>query len=485
LDFMSLSLQELAAVIGELQVLRGAAVQKAYVPRERLLVLELRQPGTTQLLLISAEPGLTRIHLASGRPPSPEEALPFQQMVRAHLVGRRLTGIVQRGGDRVVELRFANEEGGRALVGELTGRHGNLFLTSESGVILSLAARNLSHDRNLGVGQVYTPPAGVPTLPASHAEPAKIGSRRFDASGQTLSAQIEAAYASRESTLTEGELRRRLQRPLLSKKARLERTLAKVRLEADRTSEASVHLVAGELLKQNLHRITRGQSSALLTDYSTGEPREVEVPLRPELPPSENLERHFRQYRRLSQGSVRAAERLAQLERELAEINRRLEEAASGDVSQLPLPQEASPTVGGEKHRTTTHRPFKELLGWSGKRIWVGKSAADNDRLTFKQARGHDLWLHVRGPRGAHVVVPLDRGQPIAQELLLDAVAAAVHFSEAKDEPLVEVVYVPVQRVRRVKGGAPGAVTYSQEKTLRYRVEPERIARLLQSQLEG
>ena len=35
--------------------------------------------------------------------------------------------------------------------------------------------------------------------------------------------------------------------------------------------------------------------------------------------------------------------------------------------------------------------------------------------------------------------------------------------------------------MRKVKGGAPGQVTYTREKTFWLRVEPERLARLLRS----
>ena len=111
------------------------------------------------------------------------------------------------------------------------------------------------------------------------------------------------------------------------------------------------------------------------------------------------------------------------------------------------------------------------------------RKSRENDALTFKHARPHDLWLHARGLPGAHVVVPLEKGEVTPQELLLDACALAVHFSSAKGQDRVEVSYLPAKYLRKVKG-APGAVTYSQEKTLRYVHEPARIARLLASRGE-
>jgi predicted ribosome quality control (RQC) complex YloA/Tae2 family protein len=107
----------------------------------------------------------------------------------------------------------------------------------------------------------------------------------------------------------------------------------------------------------------------------------------------------------------------------------------------------------------------------------VGRGAADND-ATRRLARGNDLWLHARGQTGAHVVVRLGKA-PVDQETLLDAAHLAVHFSEARGEPQVEVAATLVKHVRKARGAAPGAVTYSQEKVLRLRLEATRLARLL------
>jgi predicted ribosome quality control (RQC) complex YloA/Tae2 family protein len=101
--------------------------------------------------------------------------------------------------------------------------------------------------------------------------------------------------------------------------------------------------------------------------------------------------------------------------------------------------------------------------------------------LTFKASRPHDVWLHARGVGGSHVVVPLEKGEDISQELLLDAAHLALHHSQAKGEPRGEVAYTRVKYVRRVKGGAAGQVTYSQEKTFVVRVEPARLDRLARS----
>jgi predicted ribosome quality control (RQC) complex YloA/Tae2 family protein len=108
----------------------------------------------------------------------------------------------------------------------------------------------------------------------------------------------------------------------------------------------------------------------------------------------------------------------------------------------------------------------------------VGRNARHNDTLTFHVARGNDLWLHARGQTGSHVVVPAFPPDGSDNETLLDAAELARHFSAARDEPVAEVSATSCKYVRRA-GKAPGAVTYSQERTIQLRREPGRLARLL------
>jgi predicted ribosome quality control (RQC) complex YloA/Tae2 family protein len=82
---------------------------------------------------------------------------------------------------------------------------------------------------------------------------------------------------------------------------------------------------------------------------------------------------------------------------------------------------------------------------------------------------------------GAHVVIPVEKNAEVSSELLLDAATLAAHHSDAKGEPRVEVSYVEVKFVRKPKGAAPGAVTYTRDKTVLLRLEPERLQRLLAS----
>jgi predicted ribosome quality control (RQC) complex YloA/Tae2 family protein len=72
-------------------------------------------------------------------------------------------------------------------------------------------------------------------------------------------------------------------------------------------------------------------------------------------------------------------------------------------------------------------RPFRSPDGLV---VLVGRSAADNDVLTFKLAAPHDFWLHAAGTSGAHVIVRNpERLQRLPRDTLRFAAALAVAHS--------------------------------------------------------
>lgn len=471
---MSLRPSELAQVAEELRSLVGAVVQKAYAPRPKLAYLDLRVPGQTVSLCLSAEPEVSRLSVASGRPPSPREPLPFQRWLRQELLGARLESIEPRPGDRVVFLGFRQEGKPRGLWAELTGPHGNLVLTREEERILALSARASGPRASLQPGATYQPP--------STSEPRQLPSRLLPLAGAPFPflQAAEALVGEKGAERWAEEARRRLLSPLKARLSRAERTLLKVRADGERTGEAEEHRRTGELLSQNLHLLLRGQSSVSLTEYTEAGPVAREVKLDPRLSPKEQVERHFHQYRRLLRGAEHARRRLAELESELNRLREAIAEVQASPREELLHHQELLPPPR-EKTGPPRAQPYKEYLSASGQRIWVGKGAESNEALTFRIARPHHLWLHARGFPGSHVVVPLEKNASLSQELLLDAAHLALHHSGAKGESLAEVAYTQVKHVKKPRGAAPGQVIFSREKTLRLRLEPERLQRLLRA----
>jgi predicted ribosome quality control (RQC) complex YloA/Tae2 family protein len=100
-----------------------------------------------------------------------------------------------------------------------------------------------------------------------------------------------------------------------------------------------------------------------------------------------------------------------------------------------------------------------------GGQIMVGRSARENDYLTFEAARPEDVWLHARGIPGAHVILKPGR-TPASDEGIEAAARVAAYYSAARGSGKVPVDVPSRRSVRWVRGGRPGQVHYTDERTL-------------------
>ncbi|BDG03705.1 NFACT RNA binding domain-containing protein [Anaeromyxobacter oryzae] len=481
---MSLTAREIADVVSELGPLVGARVDQVRVHAERALTLELFGAGGEARLLLSAEPDLTRLHVVARRPTAPETPFAFQAVLRRELEGARLAGIEAWPGDRVVALRFDRSAGPIRLVAELTGRHGNVFLVGDDGIIRASAGRNLSERRRLVRGQPYVPP----TLPGG-GEAAQARQRFTPVEGAPfpLSAAIDAEYRAREEERLVAEGRRRLREPVRAAIARAGRALVKLADEAARVPAAEGDRRAADLLKANLRLVRRGAREVTVTEWTEEGPREVRVAIDPALTPLANMERYYRRYRRIVDSAARVAARDAEVRTRIERLRALLAAIDAAALADLPrLEKDARKQGAGPRPAPAARRrddepaaPYRTFRSLAGLAILVGKGAAENDRLTVRVAKGNDVWLHARGHKGAHVVVRIEKGRPPDGETLLDAAHLAAHFSDARGEPQVDVAYTRAKYVKKPKGAAPGAVSYSQEKVIGLRIETARIERLL------
>ncbi len=451
---MSLRPSELAAVAVELQAgLIGAVVQKVNATLPGRVWLELRVPGKSVTMHLCAAPQVGRLSLVEERPKGvPGEASGFQHLARTSLTGAKLASVSTEGQRATVTL--VKDEKPYTL---------QLELSAPPAVFLTLNDRILAVTSQAPVperpGQVFLP-RGSTAPPGTLRLAGNAPDFPLARAAETLLATNETARAVEAA-----------RSPVLGKIARLLRTRKKVEAEAARTPLAARYRQDGELLKQHLHDVPRGAKEVTFTEYQAdGTIADRTIPLEPARTAQQHAEWLFHQYRRLTRGAELSRQRLAQLDVEHAKL-----------VVQLAQVEAAPPTAPPKKKHELLARPYREYLASGGARIWVGKGSGDNDTLSFKLSRPHFLWLHARGVPGAHVVIPLERGAPVPQELLLDAAHLALHHSDFKGEPRGEVSYVPVKHLRKVKG-APGAVTFSQEKTFVLRVEPARLKRLLSSE---
>jgi predicted ribosome quality control (RQC) complex YloA/Tae2 family protein len=99
--------------------------------------------------------------------------------------------------------------------------------------------------------------------------------------------------------------------------------------------------------------------------------------------------------------------------------------------------------------------------------ILVGKTAEDNDVLTFKLGSPRDFWLHVAAESGSHVVVRNpDNLADLPRETVRYAAALAARYSKARHGGRVAVHVARCADVGKPCGFAPGKVTLDRYRTV-------------------
>ena len=104
--------------------------------------------------------------------------------------------------------------------------------------------------------------------------------------------------------------------------------------------------------------------------------------------------------------------------------------------------------------------------GWQ---VLAGKTDADNDLLTLRVAQAENLWFHVRGLPGSHVILRHPDGEKPASEQVKVAAAIAAWHSKARNAGMVPVNYTEAKHVGKPRGAKPGSVSIKREKTIKVR----------------
>ncbi len=100
--------------------------------------------------------------------------------------------------------------------------------------------------------------------------------------------------------------------------------------------------------------------------------------------------------------------------------------------------------------------------------VYIGKTDAQNDELSTRFARSWDVWLHVAGHAGSHVVIQRQKGsQWPPQKVIEKAGAMAVWFSKARHTSYAEVHVTEARYVSKPRKSPPGQVQVQRFKTVR------------------
>ncbi len=281
------------------------------------------------------------------------------------------------------------------------------------------------------------------------------------------------------------ELAQVLSRRLDQRLTRERRLLGKLETDWERAAGAEDKRHQADSLAAHLGEVSRGMDAIKLEDVH-GSHRALTIPLDPAKSPQDNLNRLYKQAAKGERGLQTIELRIEEVRRHILEDEELLEERLPAlancncrNASDVMALREALLSLGHETSLLEVRKPAKggnpqaaprpyrryNLPGdWE---VFVGRNNQENDRLTHKEASGHDLWFHAAGTSGSHVILRTGGHKSGVPKSIVEAAAAIAAFhSKARHSKLVPVIYTEKRYVRKPRKGAPGLALCSREKTI-------------------
>jgi predicted ribosome quality control (RQC) complex YloA/Tae2 family protein len=432
-----------------------------------------------EFLLISVDPASPRLYLSRRRLKELEkQSIPltsFGQALRSKLGGGHFVSVSKDPADRIVRLTFRIDDEAhgsvfRRLVVQLTGRTANLFLLDELNRILAV----LREQSQLPLNEKYEPP------PRSQKQAPQLLALGPGSPSVQLDAHFSALDKAQRFDSRAKDIRSRL-----IKSIRQQRTLRE-NLQQDlvRHGDPEGHKRIGDLLLANISTALRDGNKVRIIDYYAEDAPSIEIKIDENQSLQDEAAQRFRQYTKAKTAAEEIASRLTQVDRETAELERRLQQLdeiiQSRDEAALESFEKPAPAPKAPAKKSSRNEKLsgvRRYLSTDGYEILVGRAARDNDNLTFRVAQPNDLWMHAGDYPGSHVVVRNPTRKEIPQRTVIEAAQLAGRFSQASEDSKVVVHYTERKFLSKPKGAAPGLVRMSRFRSIT--VEPkESVSRL-------
>jgi len=450
---VAISSAELAAVSNEIQKTGKRQVEKIYHPSEHELVFTFREEKAKRLF-INASLKHGSIFLTQEKTESPKTPSAFAGLLRKHISGSRLVAIEKKQNDRQISLLFSPGE--VRLFCRFFGQ-GGFILTGSDGKILGHCG--FASSREIRAGALFLPPK----QDATDEETAEFEN--------SPSAELEIRYGQNSNENDKDRILSAINREL----KKLQKLKKNLENDLEKLSSYSEYKKMGDLCKIYFHKLRRGESETVLQDPETDEG--VTIPLKPELSPAENIALIYKKHHKYASGKERLESTLFETNNKIETLMSDMKKTTSAELSELdPLinkylgSQKLRPATTTKKREQIKSDPFRRFTSTQGFDIFVGKSGLQNDEL-LRKSNGNDMWFHVRGFPGSHVVLKASRIKDIPHDAIVEAAKLALKYSTRAKDGKGEIVYTYIKNVKKIKNTPPGKVSITREKTISVKLD--------------
>ena len=244
-----------------------------------------------------------------------------------------------------------------------------------------------------------------------------------------------------------------------------EKKLIKLNSELLETNNNETLRLYGELLLSSSLNLKSKEEMVKVFDYYNN--KEIEIKLDSKITILENSNKFFKKYQKQKSSIKYINEQIENTKSEIEYFTLLKYQIDNSSINEaLDILDELIDNKYLFKEKNNKGKKKKpQVLTFiiDGGSIVVGKNNIQNEYITHTLAKPNDLWFHVKGAPGSHVVIkdkiPEDNDIRLAANL-------AAYFSEFRYSSSVPVDYTKIKNIKKIPGKRNCFVTYTHEKTI-------------------
>ena len=297
----------------------------------------------------------------------------------------------------------------------------------------------------------------------------------------SLSRLIDFYYMDIQKESSNKNTEKELFNFIKTKLSRLNKKLKILNKELLEAKEKDDYKLKGQLLISNIYLFKNNIPEVVtLQNFYSENLEDISIELDPNISIEKNSEKYFELYKKNKRTIENLYEQLDITKKDISyfeTLSFQIENAGKTDLLEIKEELINSGYLKKDKNKKNTKKKNNYLIiKYNGIDIYVGKNNIQNDTITNKLARRDYLWFHAKDIPGSHVVIfdnnPDEETKRVASML-------AGYFSKFKNENYVSVDSTLIKNVKKISGAKPGMVTYTDQKTVKQKIDKIFINELL------
>ena len=258
-----------------------------------------------------------------------------------------------------------------------------------------------------------------------------------------------------------------------SKINRLNKKIDILKNELEQANNRDDYKLKGQLLISNIYLFKNNIPEVVtLQNFYSENLEDISIELDPNISIEKNSEKYFELYKKNKRTIENLYEQIDITKKDISyfeTLSFQIENAGKTDLLEIKEELINSGYLKKDKNKKSTKKKNNYLIiKYNGIDIYVGKNNIQNDTITNKLARRDYLWFHAKDIPGSHVVIfdnnPDEETKRVASML-------AGYFSKFKNENYVSVDSTLIKNVKKISGAKPGMVTYTDQKTVKQKID--------------